>query len=99
MTFHFTTLWGQADGNSPALSTALHNRKSLWGRNPNVKTFIQKFLLIFDCADLMAAFDFLILPEGNSSSGHPQHRGGDNLTVAQKDLKKLFYYPTRTYRN
>ena len=25
--------------------------------------------------------------EGNSSSGHPQHRGGDNLTVAQKDLK------------
>ena len=24
---------------------------------------------------------------GNSSSGHPQHRGGDNLTVAQKDLK------------
>ena len=26
-------------------------------------------------------------PKGNSSSGHPQHRGGDNLTVAQKDLK------------
>ena len=25
--------------------------------------------------------------EGNSSSGHPQHRGGDNMTVAQKDLK------------
>ena len=25
--------------------------------------------------------------EGNSSSGHPQYRGGDNLTVAQKDLK------------
>ena len=25
--------------------------------------------------------------EGNSSSGHPQHRVGDNLTVAQKDLK------------
>ena len=25
--------------------------------------------------------------EGNSSSAHPQHRGGDNLTVAQKDLK------------
>ena len=25
--------------------------------------------------------------EGNSSSGHPQHRGGDNLTVAQKDLE------------
>ena len=22
-----------------------------------------------------------------SSSGHPQHRGGDYLTVAQKDLK------------
>ena len=25
--------------------------------------------------------------EANSSSGHPQHRGGDNLTVTQKDLK------------
>ena len=25
--------------------------------------------------------------ESNSSSGHPQHRGGDNLTVAKKDLK------------
>ena len=25
--------------------------------------------------------------EGNSSSGHPQHRGGDNLTVAQKGMK------------
>ena len=25
--------------------------------------------------------------EGNSSSGHPQHQGGDNLTVAQKGLK------------
>ena len=24
---------------------------------------------------------------GNSSSGHSQHRGGDNLTVAKKDLK------------
>ena len=24
---------------------------------------------------------------GNSSSGHPQHRGGDNLTAAQKGLK------------
>ena len=33
---------------------------------------------------------------GNSSSGHPQHRGGDDLTVEQKDLKLLFYYPTRT---
>ena len=34
--------------------------------------------------------------EGNSSSGHPQHRGGDNLTVAQKGMKYLFYYPTQT---
>ena len=25
--------------------------------------------------------------DGNSSSGHPQHRGGDGFTVAQKDLK------------
>ena len=25
--------------------------------------------------------------EGNSSSGHPQHQGGDNLTVAQKGMK------------
>ena len=25
--------------------------------------------------------------KGNSTSGHPQHRGGDNLTVAQKGMK------------
>ena len=25
--------------------------------------------------------------EGNISSCHPQHRGGDNLTGAQKDVK------------
>ena len=30
---------------------------------------------------------------------HPQHRGGDNLTVAQKGLKEMFYYPMRTLRN
>ena len=32
-----------------------------------------------------------LLPEaeGNSSLGHPQHRGGDNLAVAQKDLKYM----------
>ena len=28
--------------------------------------------------------------DGNSSSGHPKHRGGDNLTVAQKDLNSCF---------
>ena len=32
---------------------------------------------------------------GNSASDHPQHRWCDSLTVAQKGMKKLFYYPTQ----
>ena len=31
-------LWGQADGNSPALYPTLHNRKSQHGKCPNVIT-------------------------------------------------------------
>ena len=31
-------LWGQADGNNPALSPTLHNRKSHRGKCPNVIT-------------------------------------------------------------
>ena len=43
MTFHFSkpwykpALWGPADGNNPALSPTLQNRKSHRGKGPNVK--------------------------------------------------------------
>ena len=34
----FRVLWGQAEGNNPTLSPALHYRKSHRGKCPNVKT-------------------------------------------------------------
>ena len=42
-------------------------------------------------ANVAIVYNYFILfcatASGNSSSGHPQHRGGYNLTAAQKDLK------------
>ena len=40
-------LWGQADGNNPALSPTVHNRKSHWGKGPNVKPLA----ILWHCRD------------------------------------------------